>query len=57
MSAGNGLPGEGGRMRAAPVWEQNPHVVRRFHFLPKAESHVLQRFAAQLPRISYAIGG
>ena len=27
------------------------------NFLPKAEGHALQRFAAQLARIGYAIGG
>ena len=55
MSAGNGLPGVG-RMRAAPVWEVEPTPrVERFHLLAKAERHALQRFAAQLPRISYAV--
>ena len=53
MSAGNGLRRGDARRSSLQV---NPHVGRRFRFLPKAERHALQRFAAQLPRIGYAIG-
>ena len=56
MSAGNGLPGNGRMCAPLESAGVNPHVGRRFHFLPKAERHALQRFAAQLIWIGYAIG-